>query len=517
MKNSRTTNSILIMITSGIRQVLTLILTFVSRTIFIYVLGAEYLGLNGLFSNILSVLALSELGIGTAISFYLYKPVANNDIHKIKSLMKFYKICYRIVGVSIIGLGCCLMPILPLLINFEQNISINLYLVYFLYLLNTAASYLFFAYKQAIVTANQEQYKIEKINIIFTFINCIVDIVILLLFKSYIFYLISKILLALLKNIIIALKIDKEYPYLKENDGNRLSKAEIKVFFKDIGAVSLFRIGSTLFNATDNIIISLLLGTVIVGYYSNYYLIISQVAVIISLVINSFTAGIGNVVVKETKEKQFEIFKQLDFSVYIVVTFCTACLFQLLNSFIKIWIGGVSEEYILSQMVVFCLCINFYFDNTTQIMNSFREASGNFETGKTLQLIGGIVNIILSIILGKIFGLVGIFMATIIGKGAVTVSPFLIGISRDVFDKGKYKLLKDYYYKMIIMLIILMVLWLVGWHFHMNGFLNFIVECILSVLVPLLLIYVIFRNKSEMKALKIRVISIVKKVRKSGI
>ena len=210
MNNSRTKNSVLTIVSSGIRQALTLIMTFVSRTIFIKVLGAEFLGLNGLFTNILSILALSELGIGSAISFYLYRPIAEKNIDRIKSLMIFYKKCYRIVGLIIILLGSMIMPILPKVVNFNQAVPVNLYLVYFLYLLNTASSYLFFAYKQALVIANQEQYKIEKINIYFTFINCFVDIMVLVIFKDYYAYLIFKFLLVLLKNLITANKIDKE-------------------------------------------------------------------------------------------------------------------------------------------------------------------------------------------------------------------------------------------------------------------------------------------------------------------
>ena len=177
MGNSRTKNSVLTMVFSGIRQILTFLLAFVSRTVFIYTLGAEYLGLNGLFTNILQFLSLTELGIGSAIAFYLYKPLATLDVERIKVIMKFYRSCYHIVGLSMLGLGCLLMPFLSKLVNLDQPIPDNLYLIYFLFLCNSAFTYLFFAYKQTLVMANQEQYRIEKINIAFTFINCLVDII----------------------------------------------------------------------------------------------------------------------------------------------------------------------------------------------------------------------------------------------------------------------------------------------------------------------------------------------------
>lgn len=501
MNNSRTKNSALTMLSSGVRQILTVLLTFVSRTVFIHTLGADYLGLNGLFSNILSILALSELGIGSAISFYLYKPIADKDIHRIRILMNFYKVCYRIVGLSILGIGICLIPFLPRLVKFEQQIPVNLYLVYFLYLLNTASSYLFFAYKQAIVTANQEQYKIEKINIIFTFVNCVADIMILILFRNYIVYLVVKFLLVLIKNLFIAIVIDREYPYLKGKEIDKLTKNEICDFLKDIGSVSLFRVGSTLFNSTDNIIISMFLGTVVVGYYSNYYMIISQITVIIGIFTKSFAAGIGNVIAKETKKKQYSIFKQLDFAAYLVTTLCTVCLFQLLNSFVKLWIGSVDTSYLLSQTVVLFLCLSFFLDSTTQILNSFREGSGNFKTGSTLQIIGGIVNIILSIMLGKIYGLEGIFAATVIGKLFITVSPFVMGISKDVFGFSRFKLLKRYYLNIIAMVLILGVNWLICRPFHMKGVLNFIIESGISCVFPVLTLFILYGRTDEMKSL----------------
>lgn len=501
MSNSRTKNSVLTMLSNGVRQILTVVLTFVSRTVFIHTLGADYLGLNGLFSNILSILALSELGIGSAISFYLYKPVADKDTHRIRVLMNFYKICYRIVGSLILGIGMCLVPFLPKLVNFKQQIPVNLYLVYVLYLLNTASSYLFFAYKQAIVTANQEQYKIEKINIIFTFVNCSADIIILILFRNYSVYLVVKFLLVLIKNLLIAIVIDREYPFIKEKGTDRLAQSEIYVFLKDIWSVSLFRIGSTLFNSTDNIIISMLLGTVVVGYYSNYYMIISQITVAIGIVTKSFVAGIGNVIAKDTKEKQYSIFKQLDFAVFFVTVFCTVCLFQLLNPFVKLWIGGVDSAYLLSQTVVLLLCLSFYLDSTTQILNSFREGSGNFKTGRTLQIIGGAVNIIFSIVLGKIYGLEGIFAATFIGKLFVTVSPFIMGVSKDVFGFSRFKLLKRYYLNMSAMVLLLAINWLLCRPFHMNSLLNFVIECLISCIVPVLMLFILYRRTEEMKSL----------------
>ena len=269
MANSRTKNSVLNMATSVAIRVSTLILSFVSRTVFIYILGAEYLGLNGLFSNILSFLALSELGLGSAIAFLLYKPIADNDIERMKTVMYFYKKCYMVVGTVILLLGCCLMPFLKFLVNLDQPIPENLYLVFFLFVLQSAVSYFFAAYKQTFVNANQKTYVLTKIELAFTVVNCIVDIVVLYLFRSFILYLLFKVFVVIAKNLVLSKKIDRLYPFLTEPVTTKLSREEVRKVFKDIYSVSVFRLGSVLFNSVSNIVTSAVVGTIVVGYYSN--------------------------------------------------------------------------------------------------------------------------------------------------------------------------------------------------------------------------------------------------------
>lgn len=511
MNQSRAKNSVLILATSSVRMVTGILMNFISQTVFIYVLGAEYLGLNGLFSNILSLLSMSELGIGVAISFYLYRPLVDNNIERIKSLMHFYKICYRVVGFLIMAIGICIMPILPKIVNFDQAVPENLYFVYFLYLVNTASSYFLSAYKQTLVTANQELYKIEKINTFFLVINCIVDVCVLIICRSYIMYLVMKIVLICLKNIVLGKRIDKEYTYLKDINYSPLSREEIKLFFSDIGDVALFQIGSTLFNATDNIIISIMLGTVVVGYYSNYYLLISQCVVVIGIVVKAFSAGIGNVIATESKEKQFLVYRQLDFVTYVVVATITAGLFQGLNSVIKIWTGRVDENYVLSQIVVLFLCASFFMDGTTQILNKFREGSGTFKTGRSLQIMGGVLNIFLSVVLGNIFALEGIFAATVISKMFITLIPFLIKVGKSVFGKGKFEMLQRYSLNVIILACSMLISWYISRPFHMKGVVGFIAECVIAVITVNLCIFIVYFKRPEYEFVLDKVKAILKK------
>ena len=501
MENSRTKNSVLIMATSGVRQFLTLLLSFASRTVFIYVLGARYLGINGLFSNILAMLSLAELGIGSAISYYLYKPIALNDKERIKSLMQFYKTCYRLVGFAIIGFGCLIMPFLNKMVNLNQPIPENLYLIYFLFLLDSAFTYLFWAYKQAIMFANQQQYKIEKINIAFAILSCCVDIIVLLIFKSFIIYLLFKMAIVIVKNIIIAKKIDKAFPHLKEKDIKRLSKTEVKDIFKGVFDESVFKLGSTLFNSTLNIIVSIFIGTIIVGYYSNYYMVIGQVGIVFGLIMGSIVAGIGNVVATETTEKTYTLYKQLDMGVFLVNAFCTICMFQLLNSFVHLWLGHVGREYVLSQVIVGLICLDFFLNNSCQVIATYRTAAGLFKVGRDRQVIAGIINIPLSIGLIKLFGLSGAFMSPVLCKLFITVCPFLIDLEKKLFQQTWNVAVRDYFYKFFLTVIISIVVWLSCLYFHEKSFLFFIIEVFLTSLLSIIFLIVFTYKTKEMKAL----------------
>ncbi|EGA95196.1 hypothetical protein HMPREF9474_00920 [ [[Clostridium] symbiosum WAL-14163] len=505
MNNSRTKNTLLIMATSGIRQILTIVLSFVSRTMFIYFLGAEYLGLNGLFSNILSLLSLSEFGIGIAIEFYLYKPLVQQDFKRIKTLINFCKTCYRMVSLVILVVGVCLIPILPNIVNLEQELPVNLYLIYILYLLNTASTYLLFAYKQTLFSANQEQYKIEKINIFFTLIGCLVDIFVLIIFKNYILYLIFKIVVNIVKNLCISLKADKEYPYLRDKGYDKIKKSEFKSFWKDISSVFIFKVGSQLMEATDSIVISTIMGTVIVGYYSNYYLIFSQVLLIYILIVRSFTAGIGNIIVKEKLSHQYEIYKEIEFLTYSINVVFSVLLIQLTNSFIFCWIGKENPQYILSQWIVFVLGINFYLGCSTLTVNIFRETSGKFEIGRNLQLIAGISNIFLSIILGKMYGLIGIFLSTVIVKAFISVGPFVVNIVRTIFNIEGKEVLLSYVKKFAVFILIVGLSWSVNYNFHMRTWIFLILESVMTVIISIAILFIIYNKLPESKNIKKRI------------
>ena len=342
MSNVSRTNAVFKNLTIGIAgQLFNLILGFVSRTVFIQQLGVVYLGVSGLFSNIFSILSLVELGIGSAIIFSLYKPIAEKDEIKIRTLMNLYAKLYRTIGVTIFILGLSLLPFLKFLIKDQTDIT-NLSLIFLLYLFDTVISY-FFSYKRSLFNADQKAY-INIINDnIYLFLSKIIQISVLIITQSFIVFLLIQILFNFLSNLSISIKAKKSYPYIKSKSRDKLSSEEFKSIKKNIVSIFLLKAGGVVVNGTDNILISSFIGIVWVGIYSNYLLLIGIIQTLINQIFTPMTASIGNLINSKSKERSLEVFYRVYFLNFLIYGFCSICLFILLNPFIKLWIG---EEFL---------------------------------------------------------------------------------------------------------------------------------------------------------------------------
>lgn len=446
MKNSRTINAIRNMSVSGISQVITLLMSFISRSIFIYTLGTEYLGINGLFTNILTVLSFAELGIGNAIIFSMYKPLANKDKQKLTALMNLYKNAYKLIGVVIAIIGLLIIPFLPYIIKDTPQIKENLVFIYVLFLANTVISY-FFVYKSAIISADQQGYIVTSYQQIFRVIQSILQISILIISHNYILYLLIQIITTFLANYFIAHKADKMYPYLNEKNDIELSKKEKMLIFKNVKALFLYKFGSVILTGTDNIIISAFVGVESVGLSSNYTLIITSITNVINQALTAITASIGNLNAIESTKKKEDIFNQLFFISTWIYSFCSVGLLLFIEPFMKLWIG---EEYILSKGVLFSLVLTFYIVGVQFAAFTYRTTMGLFVQSKYSPIIAAILNIIISIYLSKYLGLAGIFLATSISRALTLcwIDPYYI-------YKLKFKTSsKKYFGKYFIYLII---------------------------------------------------------------
>ena len=406
---SRTENSIRNLIFAMIGQGLGILISFVSRLIFVRILSSEYLGLSGLFTNILTILSLTELGFVTAMSYQLYKPISIDDKEKIKSLIKFYKRIYLSISFIIFVLGLITLPFYTYLMNEVPNIP-NLDLIYMLFVINTSATYLF-SHKRLLIIGDQKRYVATIYRYSFYFILNVIQIIILLLTKNYILFLIVQILMTLLENICLNRKANKMYPYLKEKNVSELSKNDYSQIIKNVKAMFFHKFGGVVLNSTDNIVISKVLGLIKVGIYSNYILIITALKNVITQIFSSIIASIGNLQVNSDRKKMTDVFLKTFFADYFIHAISTICLVCLLNPFIYNWLG---KKYLLDTLSVVMISINYYLFGMRRTCMSFREATGNYKSDKYSPIIEAAINIVSSIVLANYYGLAGVVMGTIV-------------------------------------------------------------------------------------------------------
>lgn len=437
-KNSRKKNAFLISGMGIANQVISNILAFVYRTIFIQLLAAEYLGINGLFSNIIQIFSLAELGIGSVIIFRLYQPIKDENIAQTAALMRFYKMFYWLLASLVLVISIFLMPFLPYIIKDFYSLpeDLNPYLIYGMYVVQSATSYMF-SYKQTLLDADQKGYINTAAVMITSCVRYGASIAFLYLTRNYTLVLATGIVINILSNVGINLYVNYKYRPVFQNK-TKLQMVEIKNIFKDTTAMLCHRIGSTIVTSTDNVILSTYIGTLAVGIYSNYYMIIQIVQNLMGSLFGSFTSSIGNYILSVSKEKTYQLYYRLHFACMWITAFCSSSLYILMSPFIKtVWNG---EKLLFPNCVVIILCLNFFLSFSRGANTAFSNASGLFIYDKMRPLIEAVINLVISIVLAQNIGVSGVFLGTIISN-IVTVwwrEPYLL--HKRVFEKkmGKY-------------------------------------------------------------------------------
>lgn len=501
-KESRLKNSLINSMTGLFGKVFNCILGLISRSVFIHVLSTEYLGINGLFENILYILNFAELGFGNAIIYNMYKPVAEDNKEKIKSLMHLYKKVYFVIGIVVLLLGLALIPFLDIIITDTPNIKESLVVIYILYLLQTISTY-FYGYKKSILTAYQKDYVTNIINFIFSTLKSILQIIFLIVTKEYLLYLIICILSNIISNIVISIKVDKMFSYLKEKNYKKVSKFEKKEIKNNVKNLIIYKIGDVVSNGTDNILISMFNGLNSVGLFYNYNNLFHQADGVVWDMLNGLTGSIANVNVKESKEKKESILLQTLFVSSYAYGFLCICLGVLINPFITLWLG---KEYLLPMNIILVYLIIIYSDGFSFITHVYRNTEGLFKYGKFLPLIRAIINIILSIILGLKIGMMGIFLATIISKLLTIIwyMPYLI--YKKCYDKKPYMFYFKYIYYSACSALTYFICDYIITFITLNGIFGFILKTIFVVIMSNIILLLLFFKTKEFK-------SILKKVK----
>lgn len=493
MRIKSSVNNIL---TASVGQLINILIQFIMRTIFIKQLSAEYLGLNGLFTNIISMLSFAELGLGNAIVYSLYKPLADRDYEKMKSLLIFYKKSYTVVGISIFILGILSVQYIEFFIKDIPNIP-NIKLIYILFILNSVISY-FYSYKSSFLMADQKGYIYNIYYFFFKLICTIIQIIILLLTSNYIVFLICQIIFTWISNYFIHVKFEVIYEELSKVEYKKVDKTTFNEIIKNTLAMVTHKLGWIVVFATDNILISKYVGLISTGIYSNYKMIISTIEGIIGQVFAAITASVGNLVVSESSKKVEEIFNTMYFASFWISGFSAIALISLINLFIDMWVG---ESLRFNKWIVLILIINFYIGGMRRVVLVFRDAYGLFWNDRYKALFEAAINLTVSIILVKKLGTIGIFIGTLISTliTCFWIEPYIL--YKYGFKSSMYKYFKKYILYVIVTIVAGLINIFLCSLITGDILISFILKMLISIFVPNIVFLIVFYNSKDLKML----------------
>lgn len=490
----RTDNSIKNVLVGFISNIIILLINFIAQKIFIGTFGIEYNGLSSVFSNIISMLSITELGIGTAIIYHLYKPVGENDIDGIKSLLKFYKKTYNIIALLILIIGLLIMPFLNFFIG-ENSITENIYFIYLFFLIDSVVSYLA-SYKRSLIYANQKDRLINFIHLIYSVVMNAIQIFILFKFKNYYLYLSIKVICRILENAAITIVANRLYPYIKENDCKPLDSEIKKDIEKKVKAKVFHSIGGYIVLGTDNILISKFFGLAISGIYGNYILIINAAKTVLSQIFSVVISSIGNLLIENNKEKNYFVYKRMNFINFIIYAVVSIVFFFAINDFVMIWLKDA--DFLFAKYIVLFLAINLFMQGMRSTMETFASAAGICYENRYVPIAEAVVNLIASIILLKIFGVVGVIIGTIISSCILFFYSYPKYIFKPLFDKNPKLYIKDFlFYFFVLTMIFLINLGINNFIVIDNILLSLIVKTMVTFTITTLILVIIFyKNES---------------------
>lgn len=432
----------------------TTVLGFILRTVFIMKLNETLLGVNGLYTGVLSMLSMAELGIGTALNFSLYAPVAQKNYEKIKSYMQFYKKAYRIIGLIVAVLGIVLIPFLKYFIKNPGDYGIQELTIYYLiFLFNTVSTY-FVSYKYSLVNAEQKNYIQTNILTVTKLATTILQLIVLVTTSNFLLYLLTAAAVELLQKIWANNYLNKRYPYLLDKDVIPLGKEETKEIWDKTKALLCLKVGDIARLQTDSIIISSFIQVAIVGIVDNYNMVINSIQNFVLVIFNSAISSFGNLIATESKQKQYELFKVYRFVANWIYGLSAIGFYVLLTPLVvDLWLG---EKWLLGAEIIALIVMDYYFKGDRVVMMNFRTAAGVFEQDKFLPLIQGGVNLVISIVLVQKIGLIGVYIGTVISGLIANVSRPPI-VYRVCFDRKSKEYFVDTAKYLLVMAVILVV------------------------------------------------------------
>ncbi len=491
MKIERTKNATRNMVFGTALKLYQIIVPFFMRTVMVYSLGVEYLGLNSLFTSVLQVLNLAELGVGSAMVFSMYKPIVNEDGTTICALMNLYKWYYRIIGGVVLVIGLVFAPVIPNLISGDVPSDINIYILYLLNLFATVLTYWLFAYKNSILQAHQRTDVVSKVTICTDTFKYIFQILTLIVLHNYYWYVIAILLTQIVTNIVTAIASQKMYPQYKAI--GKLSKESIREINGKIKDLFTAKLGGTIVNSADTIVISAFLGLNTLAVYQNYYYIMTSVVGFITILLNSCTAGIGNSIITESREKNYKDFKAFSFMEIWVAGVCVCCFLNLYQPFMTLWMG---KDNLLSFGCVVLMCIYFYLFVTNQFMCTYKDAAGIWHEDRFRPLISAMVNLVLNIVLVRYIGIFAIILSTVISYLFITMPWLIHNLFSLLFRRSSKEFVKKYLYYSLVIFFTAVVTYFLSSFFSKYSIGCLVIRFLISFCVPNIL-FLIFMGHGE--------------------
>lgn len=491
--NNRNQNYIRNTIWGFISKVISILLPFFVRTVLIYCLDIQYVGLNALFSTILQVLSMAELGFGSALVYSMYEPIAKNDNISLCALLNLYKKIYLIIGFFIFCIGLIIMPFVPKLINGNYPQDINIYLLYLIYLGNTISSYFMYAYRASLLTAHQRNDVRNKINMLINVFLYVCQISVLLISHNYYHYIILLPIATILNNLVAGRAAKKRYPHIICK--GKVEQKNLTKIKRQVVSLMWHKLGNTIIFSFDNIIISLTLGITQLGYYNNYFYIYNSIASLFSIFYDSIISGVGNSLIVQSKQKNYRVFLKFSSINFIFTAICASCLLSLYQPFMKLWQG---KEMICADSIPIYLSILFVIWHSRRMVHTFKDAAGLWEIDKYRPISEAILNLFLNIILVQIYGLNGIVLSTIFAM-------FFVGFPWETnkFIKNFFgENLFQYYLFVVKSLLKIFIICITTYAICLlipdSNLLYFIGKCLVSVFITLSLTFIIFRKEEGM-------------------
>lgn len=493
MKIERTKNASRNIIFGGILKAYQIIVPFLMRTAMIYFMGVQYLGLSSLFTSILQVLNLTELGVGSAMVYSMYKPIAEDDEHTICALMKLYRNYYRVIGLVIAVVGSVLTPFIPKLISGDVPSGINVYVLYLLNLAATVLSYWLFAYKNCILQAHQRTDVVSKVTLLTNTIQYALQLLVLWAFRNYYYYVIVMLATQALTNIITAVEANRLYPSYQPK--GKVGRAQIRQINQRIRDLFTSKIGGVVYDSADTIVISAYLGLTALAVYQNYFYILNAITGFISVFFASCTAGIGNSIVVESKAKNFNDLNKFTFIICWISGFCSVCLLCLYQPFMELWVG---TDLMLPMAAVTCFVVYFFVRQLNALLNLYKDASGMWHEDRFRPLVAALTNLLLNLILVQFIGIYGILLSTVLAILCVGMPWLLHNLFTVIFDK---QYLVPYLKKLLFYCIIVVISCVVSYFicniWSLGLLTTLVVRLMICLLIPNGIYYLVYRKTEE--------------------